>query len=115
MEYYNDNSHLGELSTFAKQVWWRDTKKEDMTSLRFEPLDPRRDADAAFYLRCYRDSWVVAHGSDNGFVSSVYLSSARSHAAKSPGCLLKVMSGRHARPGCSSSTPAAAARTAAAG
>ena len=93
MEYYNDNSHLGALSTFAKQSWWRDTKKEDMSSLRFEPLDPRRDADAAFYLRCYRDSWVVAHGSDAGFVSSVYLSSARSHAAKAPGCLMKVMSG----------------------
>ena len=93
VEYYNDNSHLGALSTFAKQSWWRDTKKEDMSSLRFEPLDPRRDADAAFYLRCYRDSWVVAHGSDAGFVSSVYLSSARSHAAKAPGCLMKVMSG----------------------
>lgn len=93
VEYYNDNSHLGELSTFARQVWWRDTKKEDMTSLRFEPLNPRRDGDAAFYLRCYRDSWIVAHGSDDGFVSSVYLSSARSHAAKDPDSLLKVMSG----------------------
>lgn len=97
VEYYNDNSHLGELSTFARQVWWRDTRKEDMTSLRFEPLDPRRDADAAFYLRCYRDSWVAAHGSDSGFVSSVYLSAARSHAARDPQCLLKVMSGdKHA-------------------
>ena len=93
VEYYNDNSHLGELSTFARQVWWRDTRKEDMTSLRFEPLDPRRDADAAFYLSCYRDSWVAAHGSDSGFVSSVYLSAARSHAARDPQCLLKVMSG----------------------
>ena len=93
VEYYNDNSHLGELSTFAKQKWWRDTKKDDPTSLRFEPLNPRDRADADFYLRCYRDSWVAAHGSDAGFISSIYLSSARSHAAKDPDCLMKVLSG----------------------
>lgn len=62
--YYNDNSHLGEgLSTFAQQRWWRDTTKDDPTSLRFEPLDPRDKADADFYIRCYADSWAVAHGS----------------------------------------------------
>ena len=93
VEYYNDNSHLGELSTFARQKWWRDTRKDDPTSLRFEPLNPRGKADAAFYISCYRDSWTVAHGSDAGFMSSVYLSSARSHAAKDPGTLLKVLSG----------------------
>ena len=93
VEYYNDNSHLGELSTFARQQWWRDTKKDDPTSLRFAPLDPRSRHDADFYISCYRDSWVVAHGSDAGFMSSVYLSSARSHAAKDPATLLKVLSG----------------------
>ena len=44
VEYYNDNSHLGELSTFARQQWWRDTKKDDPTSLRFAPLNPRDKA-----------------------------------------------------------------------
>ena len=78
VEYYNDNSHLGELSTFAKQQWWRDTTKDDPTSLRFEPLNPRDKREAEFYTGCYRDSWIAAHGSDAGFMSSVYLSSARS-------------------------------------
>ena len=93
VEYYNDNSHLGELSTFAKQQWWRDTKKEDPSSLRFAPLNPRDKREAEFYTSCYRDSWVAAHGTDAGFMSSVYLSSARSHAAKDPDSLLKVLSG----------------------
>ena len=49
VKYYNDNSHLGEgLSTFAQQRWWRDTKKDDPTSLRFEPLDPKNPGYAEF-------------------------------------------------------------------
>lgn len=92
--FYNDNSHLGEeLSTFAQQRWWRDTTKDDPSSLRFEPLDPRDKADADFYIRCYADSWAVAHGSSAGFTPSVYLTSARSHSSKDKNCLMKVMSG----------------------
>lgn len=91
---YNDNSHLGEgLSTFAQQRWWRDTTKDDPTSLRFEPLDPRDKADADFYIRCYADSWAVAHGSTAGFTPSVYLTSAKAHSAKDKNCVMKVMSG----------------------
>lgn len=94
VKYYNDNSHLGDgLSTFATQRWWRDTKKDDPTSLRFEPLDPREKDDADFYIRCYTDSWIVAHGSSAGFVPKVYLASARSHSAKDRDCLMKVMCG----------------------
>ena len=94
VKYYNDNSHLGEgLSTFAQQRWWRDTKKDDPTSLRFEPLDPQNPGDAEFYTRCYADSWAVAHGSSAGFVPRVYLASARSHSAKDRDCLMKVMYG----------------------
>lgn len=94
VKYYNDNSHLGDgLSTFATQRWWRDTKKDDPTSLRFEPLDPRDREDADFYTRCYADSWAVAHGSSAGFVPKVYLASARSHSAKDRDCLMKVMYG----------------------
>lgn len=93
VEYYNDNSHLGALSTFARQQWWRDTTKDDPTSLRFAPLNPRNKQDAEFYTNSYRDSWIAAHGTDAGFISSIYLSSARSHAARDPESLLKVLSG----------------------
>ena len=93
VEYCNDNSHLGELSTFAKQRWWRDTRKDDPASLRFAPLDPRSRDGANFYVDCYRDSWAAAHGSESGFMSAVYLSGARSHAARDPESLLYVLSG----------------------
>ena len=59
----------------------------------FCPLNPRDKREGDFYIRCYRDSWCVAHGSDAGFMSSVYLASARSHAAKDPESLLTVLSG----------------------
>ncbi len=96
VEYYNDNSHLGEaLSTFAKQKWWRDEDGKDESDMRYVRLDPRNEDDAGFYLSCYRDSWRVAHGTDSGFVSSVYLSSARCHTAKDPDSLIKVMSGEN--------------------
>ena len=92
--YYNDNSHLSEeLSTFAQQRWWRDTTTDDPPRLRFAPLAPRDKAYADFYVRCYADSWAVAHGSSAGFTPSVYLTSARSHSAKDKNCVLKVMSG----------------------
>lgn len=94
VEFYNDNSHLGEeLSTLAKQKWWRNQLGEDEADMRYIQLDPRKDEDARFYLDCYRDSWHEAHGTDRGFVSSVYLSSARCHSAKDPSCLLRVMCG----------------------
>lgn len=97
VEYYNDNSHLGEeLSTFAKQKWWRDEDGKDDSDMRYVCLDPRNEEDARFYLSCYRDSWCVAHGTDSGFASSVYLSSARCHAGKDPESLLKVMNGDNA-------------------
>ena len=41
VEYYNDNSHLGELSTFAKQQWWRDTKKEGSEQPALRPRSIR--------------------------------------------------------------------------
>ena len=90
VEYYNDNSHLGDLSTFARQSWRKQTH-DDPASLLFVPLNPRDRGDAAFYTGCYRDSWIAAHGSDAGYMSGVYLSSARSHAARDPESLLKVL------------------------
>lgn len=89
----NDNSHLDDgLSTFASQVWWR-REGPDMSSLHFLPLDPKDKADAELYADCYRDAWVAAHGSDKGFVRSVYLASARAHAREDADSLVKAVSG----------------------
>ena len=44
VEFYNDNSHLPpELSTFAKQSWWRrESGGVDMGNLSYEPLDMQK-------------------------------------------------------------------------
>jgi probable phosphoglycerate mutase len=92
VEYYNDNSHLSqEISTFAKQTWWRGGSGLDRFNLRDEPLDPR--ADGRLYTDCYRDAWTASHGSAAGFVSSPYLTSAIEHHRNDPRSVLKVFSG----------------------
>lgn len=79
IEYYNDNSHLPEeLSTFAKQTWWRkDTNGKDEGNLRYEPLDPYEDHE--LYTACYADSWRAAHGNTSGFSPESYVLSAMDH------------------------------------
>ncbi len=90
--FYNDNSHLGDLSTFGRQKWWR-TDGPDKTSLRFVPMNLKDKADAELYTRSYGDSWEVAHGSRAGFVPNVYLATARAHSRADRQCVVKVMSG----------------------
>lgn len=92
--YWNDNSHLGEeLSTFAKQRWWRREDGRDESDLRFVPLNLKIRENATYYTRCYADSWRAAHGSTALFYPSVYLSAAKEHAASDPESLLLVMCG----------------------
>lgn len=90
--FYNDNSHLGtELSTFARQSWWRE-KGEDVSSLRFAPL-LLDSAGVRCYADCYGDAWRAAHGSEKGFVPKLYVAAARGHAVQSPQSLVRVLTG----------------------
>lgn len=90
VEYYNDNSHLPqELSTFARQTWWRsDAGGRDAANLRYESLDPA--ANSELYLECYADAWLTAHGDMKFFVPDLYLASAKSHFKDDPNSLLAV-------------------------
>lgn len=65
--YYNDNSHLGELSTLAKQSWWRENDRTDygMVNLWFRPFDP--EIDAPLYRRSREEAWQSIHGTLDGF------------------------------------------------
>lgn len=92
VEYYNDNSHLPtEISTFAKQSWWKNGGGPDLSNLRDEPLDPRTDG--KLYSDCYADAWVASHGTDAGFVASPYLTAALEHHRLEPRSVLKIYSG----------------------
>ncbi len=89
VEYYNDNSHLPpELSTFARQSWWKkETRGADPNNLYYEPLDPNREPE--LYTELYAASWKAAHGSLKGFYPETYLASAKRHFAADGRAILK--------------------------
>jgi len=94
LDYYNDNSHLtGDLSTFARQTWWREEEgsKKDHDNVCFEPL--RLPEEKELYLRCYEATWRQSHGNLEGYVPGVYLQNARFHTAENPQLLVKMLRG----------------------
>ena len=58
---------------------------------RLMPLD--LDRDKALFLRCYRSTWIAAHGSLLGFNEKATLEGARYRAATSPKALQKLTVG----------------------
>lgn len=74
--YRDDNSHLGdELSTFAKQSWWRSRGGGSEPSLRFRSLDLARDEDT--YLALVRRAWGERHDPLAHFSAEEYLAAAK--------------------------------------
>lgn len=88
--YYNDNSHLGELSTFARQTWWKNEGKDD-GNLRYEPFNVAVNAE--LYKELYAESWLAAHGNLIGFEPETYLRDALSHTKSDPSSCLAVYRG----------------------
>ena len=90
VEYYNDNSHLTpELSTLAKQTWWRkDTGGRDDNNFSYAPLSPRENPE--IYLDFYRQSWLAAHGNLNFFSADWYLTAAKRHFDREPDSIVGV-------------------------
>lgn len=90
IEYYNDNSHLSEeVSTFAKQSWWKQKDGKERENMRFAPLDLTREE--KLYTECYADAWIAAHGDPAGFEPELYVESAGEHCAQYPEALMKAM------------------------
>ena len=90
--YYNDNSHLPEeLSTFARQSWWREKGSHDSGNLRFEPLDPVKED--KLYAKLYGETWRAVHGSLEGFSPRPYVATAQRHARQHPGAIVKALRG----------------------
>ena len=61
---YADNSHLGELSTIAKQNWWREGNARD-AELAFDPVDLPRENDLVDGFR--RNAWWAVYQSEEGY------------------------------------------------
>jgi len=88
----NDGSHLPrELSTLARQDWWKHEGCGELNNMRIEPLVLPREEE--LYLRCYEDAWRFAHGSLKGFVAQPYIESANIHRRQTEQALVKVLRG----------------------
>jgi probable phosphoglycerate mutase len=89
VKFSGDNSHLPDtVSTLARQTWWKEKNGIDFNVLRFEPVDPRHEK--KWYLDCYRDAWIAAHGTERGFSDS-YLDTAKKHYREHPHALMKAV------------------------
>ena len=82
LELFNDVSHLDPLE---QPVW------SSSATLRDEPLDPRRDRE--FYCDCYRDAWLAAHGSLQGFRAEPYWEAACDPLRADPQSVLRILDG----------------------
>lgn len=80
-----------ELSTFARQSWWRGAGQRDLGNLRFEVLDPNTEGE--LYKRLYGETWLAVHGTMEGFSAQAYLDAAKRHARRCPDSIIKAMSG----------------------
>jgi len=63
VDFFNDNSHLKELSTLGRQRWWKDDYDPIKCNLRFVPAVFPEDMDKADDY--YRDSWSSLFGSES--------------------------------------------------
>lgn len=85
VEYFNDNSHLGDLSTLGRQNWWRKGGRADYgkSNLWFRPLDFRKES--GFYLEARREAWETIHKTMRGFDGEGFLADAQAHSRYAPG------------------------------
>lgn len=90
--YYNDNSHLSdELSTFARQQWWRKNGAIEDANLWFRPLDIERDSQ--FFNQAREEAWLTIHGSMLHFDGEGFLQEAKDQARDDKRSILQVMQG----------------------
>ncbi len=90
--FYNDASHLeGELSTFARQSWWRKPGLHDFNNVRFRSLDPNTESE--IYTAYYAEAWQAVHGTLEGFEPSLYLAAARAHYAEDERSIAVILRG----------------------
>lgn len=90
--FYNDASHLeGELSTFARQSWWRKPGLHDTNNVRFRLLDPGREPE--LYLDFYAEAWTSVYGSLEGFEPRLYLSAAKQRHAEDERSIAVILCG----------------------
>lgn len=88
--YLNDNSHLSpEISTLARQNWWRAATGKKDRNLWFRPLQD----DGSWYAVCRRDAWENVYGPAEFFDGAAYYRDALREAEGEPWALCEAMLG----------------------
>lgn len=92
VEYFNDNSHLSEeISTFARQKWWRKQDGAVDHNLWFRPLDMERDQ--KFYYDAREEAWLTIHKRILHFDGEGFLRDAVEHSKYDRNSVMQVMLG----------------------
>ena len=88
--YLNDNSHLSdEISTLARQNWWRQTSGRKDRNLWFRPLCD----DGCWYAACRKDAWENVYGPTEFFDGAAYYQDALREAAGEPWAICEAVLG----------------------
>lgn len=78
-----DNTHLSEdISTLARQAWWRKGGKSKDVNLWYRPIHWEREQE--LYLEARREAWTSTHGPDVPFDGEGFLQDARLHLSRTP-------------------------------
>lgn len=93
--YYDDGSHLGEeLSTLAKQTWWREqeaaTPMED-ENVWYRPWDPV--GERKLYEEYRREAWIGIHGPEEPYPGDMFYQTARAASEGNPASVMVAMVG----------------------
>jgi len=92
IEYFNDNSHLGGLSTLGAQPWKkRGLEGFQAYNLWFRPLDFAGESD--FYRECRREAWETIHHTMRRYNGEGFLADARAQGEYDPRSVLVAMRG----------------------
>ena len=91
--FMNDNSHIPpEISTFARQRWWREEKRKD-GNMDFFPLNLEKDRDIGKYLSHRRAAWTEFFGNTEDFCEKSVLETARAQSKANPRAVVEAVLG----------------------
>ena len=89
LEFWSDNAHLGELSTLAKQSWWRKNPTVPDMNLWYRPVDLQTEEGIALAIQ--RRAWYSVYNTYEYFSAEGALEAYREMARTNPRCVQFVM------------------------
>ena len=92
IKYYADNSHLGDLSTLARQNWWREST-EGLHDDGFWYRAPEFETESHIVEAYRRDAWRTIYGTLDEYNARDLLDGAKRQAAQHPMAVVFAMNG----------------------